>query len=68
MKGEIKLEGLNLRPDGVNEVLDKSEKMDNILNNFEDVMASKMDNPTGVITVKAKITQTIPAVEPPEDP
>ena len=24
MKGEIKLEGLNLRPDGVNEVLDKT--------------------------------------------
>lgn len=41
---------------------------DNTLNNFEDVMASKMDNPTGVITVKAKITQTIPAVEPPDDP
>jgi len=41
---------------------------DNILNNFEDVMASKMDNPTGVITVKAKITQTPNSSGTPSDP
>lgn len=41
---------------------------DNYLNNYEDVMASKMTNPTGVITVKAKIKQVLATPTTPENP
>ena len=70
--GETKVEGRvdpSLNQDGTNtgnEVknnftfwVEWYDGNDNVLNNFEDVKASKMTTPTGVITVKAKITQVL---------